>query len=238
MPIAENRSQATASRIPPLRRRTQLSDDVADHIRRLIMTGQIKPGEFIRLDETAAQLGVSITPVREALLTLRGEGMVQLQRNRGYEVAPISRTDISDIFWLQSQLAVELAIRATERISPEALARLADITAEIASAVEKGDSDALAASIFEFHRTMNYESGGTKLAWFLQRALLYTPHHFFANDDEWARQALRNHEQLIAAMRAKDAGTVRELVRAQFIDGGERLIKYLDDIGMWDHGGS
>ncbi|HNF06184.1 MAG TPA: GntR family transcriptional regulator, partial [Mycobacterium sp.] len=52
---------------PRGRRRSQLSDEVAQHLREAIMTGTLRPGTFIRLDETAAQLGVSITPVREAL---------------------------------------------------------------------------------------------------------------------------------------------------------------------------
>ena len=64
-------------------RRAQLSDEVAGHLRAAIMSGTLRPGMFVRLDETAAQLGVSITPVREALLKLSGEGMVQLEPHRG-----------------------------------------------------------------------------------------------------------------------------------------------------------
>lgn len=234
MPPEKRTSSPRGTKVPPLRRRMQLSDEVADHIRRLIMTGHVKAGEFIRLDETAAMLGVSITPVREALLTLRGEGLVQLQPNRGYAVAPLSRMDIADIFWLQGQIAVELAVRATERITDPALNRLSELHGEMAAAVAAGESEAIAASVFEFHRTINYVSGGTKLAWFLQRALLYTPYSFFANDPEWGKQAVSSHEQLIGALRARDTDSVSALVRFQFSDGADRLIKYLDDIGMWE----
>lgn len=69
-------------------RREQLSEQVAARLRTDIMTGVLRPGTFIRLDETAAELGVSITPVREALRTLRGEGMVQLEPHRGHVVVP------------------------------------------------------------------------------------------------------------------------------------------------------
>ena len=72
-------------------RREQLSDEVASHLRAGIMSGALRPGTFIRLDETAAELGVSITPVREALRTLRGEGMVQLEPHRGHVVVPLTR---------------------------------------------------------------------------------------------------------------------------------------------------
>src|SRR4029079_2141864 len=73
-------------------RREQLSDEVAARLRADIMTGTLRPGTFIRLDETAAALGVSITPVREALRTLRGEGMVRLQPHpRHVVVSPVAR---------------------------------------------------------------------------------------------------------------------------------------------------
>ena len=98
-------------------RREQLSDEVAAHLRTAIMTGTLRPGTFIRLDETAAALGVSITPVREALRTLRGEGMVQLEPHRGHVVVPLTRGDIEDIFWLQATIAKELAVTAAERIT-------------------------------------------------------------------------------------------------------------------------
>ncbi len=78
-PANGGRVNAPARAVPRPRRavrREQMSDEVAGHLRAAIMSGTLLPGTFIRLDETAAQLGVSITPVREALRTLRGEGMV------------------------------------------------------------------------------------------------------------------------------------------------------------------
>ena len=111
---APARSRPTAQRAV---RREQLSDEVAGRLRAAIMSGTLRPGTFIRLDETATQLGVSITPVREALRTLRGEGMVQLEPHRGHVVLPLSRADIADIFWLQATIAKELAASAAERIT-------------------------------------------------------------------------------------------------------------------------
>src|SRR6201988_286492 len=98
-------------------RRAQLSDEVASHLRAAIMSGTLRPGTFIRLDETAAQLGVSITPVREALRTLRGEGMVQLEPPRGHVVVPLTRKDAEDIFWRQATIVKELAATAADRIT-------------------------------------------------------------------------------------------------------------------------
>ena len=123
------------------------------------MTGALRPGTFIRLDETAAQLGVSITPVREALLTLRGEGMVQLQPRRGYVVVPMSRQDIADIYWLQATIAEELAVSAVERLSDAQIAELEHANDELARAVVDGDAATITAAEFGFHRLFNRATG-------------------------------------------------------------------------------
>src|ERR1700760_3297502 len=116
-------------------RRAQLSDQVAAHLRAAIMSGNLPPGTFVRLDETAAELGVSITPVREALLKLRGEGMVQLEPHRGHFVLPLTRQDVNDIFWLQSTIARELAASATDLITEGEIAELDHIIDALATAV-------------------------------------------------------------------------------------------------------
>ena len=115
-------------------RREQLSDEVAARLRTDIMTGTLRPGTFIRLDETAAALGVSITPVREALRTLRGEGMVQLEPHRGHVVVPLTRGDIDDIFWLQATIAKELAATAAERITDAQIDELERLNDGLAAA--------------------------------------------------------------------------------------------------------
>ena len=99
------------------------------------MSGALRPGTFIRLDETAAKLGVSVTPVREALLKLRGEGMVQLEPHRGHVVLPLSRQDVEDIFWLQATIAKELAATAAQRITDAEIDDLDHITDALATAV-------------------------------------------------------------------------------------------------------
>src|SRR5271155_4503539 len=121
-------------------RRAQLSDEVAGHLRAAIMSGSLRPGTFIRLDETAAKLGVSVTPVREALLKLRGEGMVQLEPHRGHVVLPLTRQDIDDIFWLQATIAREVAAAATDHITDTEIGELDRINDALAKAIGTGDT--------------------------------------------------------------------------------------------------
>lgn len=217
-----------------LRRRPQLSDDVASHVRGLIMSGTIRPGDFVRLDETAAELGVSVTPVREALLTLRGEGLVELVPHRGYVVAPLDRTDITDLFWLQSEIAQKLAVRATGRTDPETIAELTKINNQLARAVSDGDVERIETLEFTFHRTLNLVANASKLSWFLLSATRYTPARFYSATPEWGVEAVASHTRLLAAITAGDAVAVGAETRSHFDDGAQRLVAHLETTGMWD----
>ncbi|WP_232374920.1 GntR family transcriptional regulator [Mycolicibacterium mengxianglii] len=214
-------------------RRTQLSDEVAGRLRAEIMSGVLKPGTFIRLDETAAQLGVSITPVREALLTLRGEGMVRLEPHRGYTVVPMSRQDIEDIFWLQSTIARELATSATTRITDAGIDELEELNDALATAVAAADSEAVVAAEFAFHRAFNRVAGRIKLAWFLLHVARSMPALLYAADPGWGADAVGNHRDLIAALRARDAEAVATHTSWQFTDAANRLTAVLERSGMW-----
>ncbi len=210
-----------------------MSDVVAGHLRADIMSGTLLPGTFIRLDETAARLGVSITPVREALRTLRGEGMVVLEPHRGHVVAPLSRSDIEDIFWLQSTIAKELAAAATERITEDGIAELERLNEEFAATVETGEAEAIAAAEFSFHRSLNHTTGRIKLAWFLLHVARYMPPLIYASDQKWGVEAVQNHRELIAALRRRDAAEVVRLTCWQFDDGARRLTERLERTGIW-----
>jgi DNA-binding GntR family transcriptional regulator len=214
-------------------RRGQLSDEVAAHLRVAIMSGTLRPGTFIRLDETAAELGVSITPVREALRTLRGEGMVQLEPHRGHVVAPFTRDDIQDIFWLQATIAGQLARSAAERITDEEIDELERLAEAVADAIKRQDTAAVVSAEFSFHRAFNRSSGRIKLAWFLLHAARYLPPHIYAGDEEWGAVAVANRRELIAALRRRDVDTVVRLTNVQFTDGGRRLTARLDELGLW-----
>ncbi|MEB3968076.1 GntR family transcriptional regulator [Mycobacterium ulcerans] len=215
-------------------RRAQLSDEVAGHLRAAIMSGTLRPGTFIRLDETAAELGVSITPVREALLKLRGEGMVQLEPHRGHVVLPLTRQDIDDIFWLQATIARELAVTATERISEVVIGELEHINDALTAAVGAGDTEAIAALEFAFHRVLNQSSGRIKLAWFLLNAACYMPAQLYASDPQWGAAAVDNHRQLIAALRRRDTAAVIEHSVWQFTDAAHRLTQMLETNGIFN----
>ncbi|GAA2674924.1 GntR family transcriptional regulator [Actinoplanes palleronii] len=214
--------------------RPQLSEEVAVVLRGRIMSGELRPGARIRLEEVAEQLGVSITPVREALLTLRGEDMVELEPRKGYVVAPLSEQDVVDLFRLQGDIAGELAARVAERITAGQRDELALADRALQRAIRSRKSDEIEQLEYAFHRTVNRMAQARKLSWFLHVATRYTPARFYAADPGW-RDAVRvEHEALLAAFAAGDPEAARATMARHFTDGADLLVKHLRGQGIWD----
>jgi len=214
----------------PLTSRPQLSDEVAAHLREAIMSGALLPGQFVRLDAIAAELGVSVTPVREALLALRGEDMVELEPRRGFVVSPLSRQDVEDMFRLQADLAAQLVGRATELIGDEQLRHVEQVAQELA--VAQGHHE-LSALEYEFHRLVNRSAASRKLARFLDMASRYVPARVYTADPQWRIQVVSDHAELLDALRSRDPDAASAAVLRHVRDGERRLLRHLDAVGMW-----
>jgi DNA-binding GntR family transcriptional regulator len=216
------------------RDRPQLSDEVASLLRDRIMSGQLRPGERIRLEDVAEESGLSITPVREALLILRGEDMVELQPRRGYVVAPLSRQDIIDVFGLQGDIAGELAARVAAGITEDQLVDLQRLQDQLVRAVRGRRVTRIEQLEYEFHRAINRIAAARKLSWFLRTATRYTPTRFYSADPSWRAGMNEDHTALLAAFAARDPATARSVMARHFTDGADRLVKHLDNLGLWN----
>lgn len=124
-------TRCRAMSVPDFAARPQLSEDVARFVRRRIFEGTYVAGQYIRLDQLAAELGISVTPVREALFALRAEGLIAQQPRRGFVVLPVTQRDLADVANVQAHVGGELAARAAINISDEQLRRLTDIQAQL-----------------------------------------------------------------------------------------------------------
>jgi DNA-binding GntR family transcriptional regulator len=171
--------------------------------------------------------------VREALRTLRGEGMVQLEPHRGHVVVPLTRNDIEDIFWLQATIVKELAATAADRITDAEIDELERLNEALAGSVDDGDLEEITSAEFAFHRAFNRTTGRIKLAWFLLHVARYLPGQIYAGDPQWGVSAVAGHRELIAALRRRDVDTVVALTAGEFTDGAQRLIARLEETGLW-----
>lgn len=197
------------------------------------MSGQLRPGEFIRLDAVASQLGVSVTPVREALVLLRAEGMVRLLPRRGYVVAPLSRQDVDDLFEMQVYIGTEIVARAVRLIDADALATLGVENRALQAAIRAKDSDAIMRHEYEFHRVLNGAAQSRKLAYMLNNATRYLPRGFYGADAQWRQAAAGDHKAILDALAAGDVDATQAAITKHIRDGKARLLEHLDSIGFW-----
>ena len=141
---------------PDFAARPQLADDV----------GAVRPQANLRrhrfrLASTCGstssrrELGISVTPVREALLNLRAEGLLELLPRRGFMVLEVTARDVADVANVQAFIGGELAARAAENITDEQLSELRTIQDELEEAYGSNDLDRMVRLNHEFHRLIN-----------------------------------------------------------------------------------
>jgi DNA-binding GntR family transcriptional regulator len=203
--------------------RRQLSDEVASYVRELIMSGHLQPGDFIRQERIADELELSATPVREGLLSLKGEGFVQLKPRRGFVVAPLSAADIRDLFTAQALLAGELVARATTRMGAADLRGLNDVHEALRQAAQAGDGERVESLNHDFHRRINLAADAPRLAWMLSISTRFAPRRFFATIPGWPRASAQDHAAIIKAITERDAGAARAAMTRHVENAGELL---------------
>ncbi|MHB8496117.1 MAG: GntR family transcriptional regulator [Casimicrobiaceae bacterium] len=116
-----------------------------------IVTGQIEAGRLYPISYFATQLGVSATPVREALLDLANEGLVEVVRNRGFRVVKLTEADLDEIFQLRLMLEVPALREICGKLSPEKLAEHRRDAEAIARCARKRDLEGFLESDRAFH---------------------------------------------------------------------------------------
>jgi DNA-binding GntR family transcriptional regulator len=208
--------------------RRQLGDEAASYVRDLIMSGELRGGQFIRPEAIAETLGISATPVREGLLALRGEGFVHLEPRRGFAVSPMSADDIRDLFTAQSHLAGELAARAARRIGPHDLAGLEGLQAQIEKAAGRKDLDELEDLNWSFHRSINRLADAPKISLLVGVVVRCVPNRLYARIEGWPQSTTEDHRAVLDALRRGSAAKSRSAMIAHITRAGELLARHYD----------
>jgi DNA-binding GntR family transcriptional regulator len=214
--------------------RPQLSEDVARYVRRRIFEGAYGAGTYVRLEQLAAELGVSVTPVREALLGLRAEGLLVQQPHRGFMVLPVTGRDIADVSNLQAHVGGELAARAASNITEEQLAQLKDIQAQLEDAYDQEDHDRAVRLNHDFHRAINIAADSPKLSQLMGQITRYAPEAVFPTVEGWPAQSVKDHRRVIAALEHRDEERARAVMAEHFIAGVAPLVEHLMGQGVVD----
>lgn len=210
----------------------QLSATVASYLREQIISGRLKPGDYLRIDAIANEMGVSTTPVREGLLLLHSESFVRLLPRRGFVVNSFGKEDLRDIFWAQAVVGAELAARAALKMSKDDLAKLQQLDAEHDAAFKTNDERHVQLG-YEFHRFINLAANSPRLALLLGNLSRQLPNRFYASIEGQVSDTLQYHPIILDAMRMKDSEAVRSMMFRHIMHGAEHLINSLERAGTW-----
>ncbi|OBF17721.1 GntR family transcriptional regulator [Mycobacterium kubicae] len=213
--------------VPDFAARPQLSEDVARFVRRRIFEGTYVAGQYIRLDQLAAELGISVTPVREALFALRAEGLIAQQPRRGFVVLPVTQRDLADVANVQAHVGGELAARAAINISDEQLRRLTDIQAQLEKAYAADDDGRTVRLNHDFHRAINIAADSPKLAQLMSQITRYAPESVFPTIEHWPDQAVKDHRRVLSALSKHDEQLARTAMSEHLAASAVPLIDHL-----------
>jgi DNA-binding GntR family transcriptional regulator len=209
---------------------------VLERLRALILTGEYGPEERLIEEQLAERLGVSRTPVRQALTKLEAEGLVELAPNRGATVRSFTVADVWDIYDLRAVLEGHAARRAAGRIGGDELARLRELTEEMEGLAGRFEDHgeeirALVALNQEFHGAIVEASRNSRLQRLINRTVeiplmfkaffWYTPHERVISN--------HYHRQILHALEAGDADRAEIVMREHVYEGRDFVIAALKE---------
>lgn len=207
--------------------RTQsLASLVQERIERMILTGQLMPGEPLREMALAAALGVSRGPVRDAFRGLEEKGLIETRKNRGVYVRTLSHAVADQIYEVRVVLEGLIGRRLAETITPEGLRHLAGILEEMASAAEDADVNPYTSLNLTYHDALARLTGNAKLHETYSRLvaqLTLFRRRAYLHDAQSMALSLREHRAIYDAVAARDPDRAAALLGAHAEDSRSRL---------------
>lgn len=190
-----------------------LRDVVFNTLRQAILKGELKPGERLMEIVLAEKLGVSRTPIREAMRKLELEGLVVMIPRRGAQVANITEKDLNDV--LEVRIALEnVAIeKACTRMSKEDMGRLWLAAKEFERTMAEGNLVRLAEADVAFHEIIYRASDNKRLNQVLNnlREQIYRYRVEYLKEEETRNVLVKEHEELTKAIRQRDVKKAQEI---------------------------
>ncbi len=205
-----------------------LRELVFETLREAIISGQLKPGERLMEIQLADELGVSRTPVREAIRKLELEGFVVMIPRKGAYVADISLKDIADVFELRRALEALAAELAAERATEEEIEQMERCLFELAKVIEQKDVAKIVEIDTKFHENLYVASRNQRLGGILSllSELIQRYRTRTLSNEARMKVALEEHRGLVEALAARDPESARRLAQ-EHIESAENSLMTL-----------
>jgi len=217
-------------------RKRSLTDEVYDHLYRKIIAGRYSPGDWLRQEDISTQLGVSQTPVREALDRLVASGLAERVPYRGVRVPQLERKEILDAFILRLVLESLAARLVVKVIQPEEVRLLTQIVEQTASLVTLEDMSTLRQLNKDFHTRIVDAVGSPLLSKLYEMVTNSFPdwmlYEYMFRHPELLQGSLRReymeHQLIVEALASKDPALASYHVSNHIKNLGDELDMYLD----------
>lgn len=215
-----------------IERRKTLKEQIVDSIKEAIAVGELKPGEKICETKLAEDLGISRTPLREAIQILESEGFLRVMPRRGAVVSDFSQKDIKDIYEIKAALEGLAARLATKNMSDAAIDKLEEINNQLKSMTLSNEKSV--GRFFKIHNQFHdifLKASDNERLYQLNCQLMEPFKRFrltsLAIEGRFS-QAVKTHEEIIRVFRERDAEKAEELVTKNVLEGGIALLKKLE----------
>jgi DNA-binding GntR family transcriptional regulator len=203
---------------PPLRERA-LYEQVAERLRGRILAHTLHPGSWIDEQALAAEYGISRTPLREALKVLAAEGLVTMKLRRGAYVTEVSERDLTEVYHLLALLESDAALVVARSASAAQIAELLSLHQQLEDAFD--DRDAFFAANERFHMKLLEIADNrwrNQLVADLRKVMKLNRHHSLFKQGR-LEASLKEHRQIMAAIKARNAERAQALMQQHFANG-------------------
>ena len=180
-----------------------LREEVYEHLRTLLNRGALRPGTYLDLKALEREIGISRTPLRDALLRLESEGFIEILNRRGVRVVELTPERIRWIYELLGGLESAALLSAAPRITAEVVGRMEELNRDMARALDASDFNWYYADNLAFHDTYLLLSGNPELIrrTHLLKQRLYDFPRREGFVPEWEGASLGEHDRILDALR-------------------------------------
>ncbi len=208
-----------------------LRDVVCEALRAAIQSGELPPGERLMEIPLAEELGVSRTPIREAIRKLEQEGFVVMIPRRGTYVADITLKDINQVFEIRSSLEELAASLASERITPDELEELERHLVSINDYMENRDFDKIVAADIAFHEVLYSASRNDRLIEIIHnlREQTFRFRSVSMNQPGRLAKTWEEHRLLVEALADHNPQQARRIARIHMEHSEQALLSGMQD---------
>ena len=210
--------------------RKSLGEHVFESLKHSIVRGKISSGEWLVESHIAETLGISRTPVREAIHKLEREGLIERQPRGGFTVLGLNRNDIEETFGIRSVLEGYAARLATIKHEAQELKELESKIKEFQNALDRQKMNLLPTINTEFHDLLYGLSKSPKLINMINalRDQIYRYREMILKESKFAATSNLDHKKMLKHIRQRDAEGAERLVRDHILRGQEMVLKEYD----------